>query len=164
MNRFVKQTWLDAGAAESPEWISGGYKAMVRRCFAPGMKELLELKGQLEHVVEYDGCLRDAYSNVDAALDKANWSHAAMGMAGEAGEVLDAVKKYTAYGQELNREHLLEELGDTLFYFVKMCQMLDVRMDEVAEANMGKLAKRYSSGSFSSCEAEQRADKAGGLQ
>lgn len=42
--------------------------------------------------------------------------HAATGIAGEAGEVLDAAKKHWVYERPLDMQNILEELGDIYFY------------------------------------------------
>ena len=72
--------------------------------------------------------------------------HAAAGMAGEAGEVLDLIKKHWVYDKPLDREKLIEELGDELFYYVAMLNLLGVNLDAVIQYNMAKLTKRYPDG------------------
>jgi NTP pyrophosphatase (non-canonical NTP hydrolase) len=86
--------------------------------------------------------------------------HAAAGIAGEGGEVLDCAKKHWAYGQELNRENMIEELGDLEFYMEAMRQLIEVSRVEVIQANMAKLSKRYPEGKFTQEAATVRADKA----
>jgi len=84
--------------------------------------------------------------------------HAAIGIAGEAGEILDAVKKHWVYGKELDRENLIEELGDLIHYYQMMCLVLNIDADVPVEANMVKLRKRYPNG-YSDAAALARADK-----
>lgn len=84
--------------------------------------------------------------------------HAAVGMSGEAGEVLDAVKKHWVYGKELDRENLIEELGDSLFYITAMCNLIGVRLADCIAANMDKLNLRYPQG-YTDAAAIARADK-----
>ena len=86
--------------------------------------------------------------------------HAAVGISGEAGELLDAVKKHWAYGRELDRTNAIEELGDLEFYMTAMRLLLCVSRDEVLQYNAFKLQKRYSSGTYSDAQAQARADKA----
>lgn len=69
--------------------------------------------------------------------------HAAVGVAGESGELLDIVKKHWAYGKELDREHLIEELGDIEFYLEALRQQAGLHRDHIIEANIAKLQKRY---------------------
>ncbi len=91
--------------------------------------------------------------------ENAHALHMAAGIAGEAGELLDAVKKAAIYCKEIDRENVVEELGDLEFYLEGLRQGLHITREEVLEANAVKLSKRYSSGSYSNAQAQQRADK-----
>ena len=42
--------------------------------------------------------------------------HMAMGVVGEFGEIIDAIKKSEIYGKELDKVNLTEEVGDALWY------------------------------------------------
>ena len=85
--------------------------------------------------------------------------HAAIGVAGEAGELLDAVKKVWAYGKPLDRANAVEELGDLEFYMEALRQQIGVSREEVLQANQEKLAKRYPGGVYSDQHAQARLDK-----
>lgn len=95
--------------------------------------------------------------------EKAQLLHGAVGIAGEAGELLDAVKKNTIHGKELDRTNAIEELGDLEFYLEAVRQVLDVSRAEVLEANYKKLGVRYASGTYSDAQSAARADKAGDI-
>lgn len=82
-----------------------------------------------------------------------------MGISGEVGELLDAVKKHVFYKKPLNIEHIIEELGDIEFYMEAFRQCLDIDRRECLQANIDKLLTRYPSGSFSNEDAIARADK-----
>ena len=69
-----------------------------------------------------------------------------MGLNGESGEVIDLVKKHLFHGHDLDRDKIIKELGDVLWYIAEVCSSLDVSIDEVMEKNIEKLAKRYSNG------------------
>ncbi len=69
-----------------------------------------------------------------------------MGLCGESGEAIDLVKKHIAQGHELDREHLLEELGDIAWYLAETAYALDADLEDVFEANIAKLKKRYPEG------------------
>ena len=69
--------------------------------------------------------------------------HMAAGISGEAGEVLDAVKKHFAYGKPLNKPHVIEELGDLMFYINGMLHLLDTEWEDVMRINIAKLEARY---------------------
>jgi NTP pyrophosphatase (non-canonical NTP hydrolase) len=85
--------------------------------------------------------------------------HATIGVAGEAGELLDATKKAWVYNKPLDRDNMVEELGDMFFYFVKTMQMLGVSLNDVIKKNQDKLAKRYPQGVYSDQHAQARLDK-----
>lgn len=86
--------------------------------------------------------------------------HGATGVVGEAGELIDAVKKYCVYNKPLDRENVVEEMGDIEFYLEQIRQNLGITREETLRANMAKLAKRYASGKFTNEAAQARADKA----
>ena len=86
--------------------------------------------------------------------------HMAVGISGEAGELLDAIKKAAIYRKPIDRENVVEELGDLEFYMEGLRQGLGISRDEVLTHNIAKLSKRYSSGSYSDKHAQERADKA----
>ena len=82
--------------------------------------------------------------------------HAGVGISGEAGELLDAIKKSWVYNKPLDRENLKEELGDILFYLTKLASMLGVTVDELCEINRRKLKQRYPSGKYTDKDAQER--------
>lgn len=69
--------------------------------------------------------------------------HAAMGMATEAGEFLDPIKKHLFYGKPLDLVNLREEVGDLLWYIAIACDALDTTIDAEMQRNIAKLRKRY---------------------
>lgn len=85
--------------------------------------------------------------------------HAILGIAGECGELVDAVKKNIIYNKELDVTNVIEELGDMEFYMEQLRQRLNITREETLQANLDKLNKRYSKGSYSDAQAQARADK-----
>jgi NTP pyrophosphatase (non-canonical NTP hydrolase) len=88
--------------------------------------------------------------------------HAAVGVSGEGGELLDAVKKCWIYNKPLSPEvieNLKEEAGDALFYIQHLCNILGCTMQDLINGNIEKLCKRYPQG-YSDKAALARADKA----
>lgn len=71
----------------------------------------------------------------------------------------DAIKKHAIYGKPLDRENVIEELGDLEFYMERIRQIIGVSREETIAANMAKLGKRYSKGTYSNEQAQARADK-----
>jgi len=86
--------------------------------------------------------------------------HMMMGVTGEAGELMDAIKKSVIYRKPLDRINVLEELGDIEFYLEGLRQQLDITRDLVLAANIEKLSKRYEGFKYSDTAAKNRADKA----
>ncbi len=69
-----------------------------------------------------------------------------MGLCGESGEAIDIVKKWLAQGHELDKEHLAKELGDVAWYLAEAATALNIPLEEIFEANIEKLKKRYPEG------------------
>ena len=69
-----------------------------------------------------------------------------MGLCGESGEAIDIVKKWLAQGHELDKERLAKELGDIAWYLAEAATALDISLEEILQANIDKLKKRYPDG------------------
>lgn len=92
-----------------------------------------------------------------SSLD-AHTLHMAVGIAGEAGEIIDSVKKSAIYGLSIDRENLIEELGDLEFYMEGLRQGLGITREECLQHNIVKLTKRYGA-KYSNDAAIARVDK-----
>lgn len=66
-----------------------------------------------------------------------------LGLAGESGEICDLVKKHFCVGNELDKEMLIKELGDVMWYIAEICDAYGFTMQEVAEKNILKLRSRH---------------------
>jgi NTP pyrophosphatase (non-canonical NTP hydrolase) len=85
----------------------------------------------------------------------------AVGINAEGGELMEIVKKMIFQGKpwnEDNRDHLIIELGDVMWYVAQVCLALNISMDEVVLKNVSKLLKRYPEGVFDVSKSEKRAD------
>jgi NTP pyrophosphatase (non-canonical NTP hydrolase) len=71
---------------------------------------------------------------------------AALGLAGEAGEFANMVKKLTAHGHDIPVEVLSEELGDILWYLAEAATACNIKLNELAVQNVEKLRVRYPDG------------------
>jgi len=71
-----------------------------------------------------------------------NLVNAVMGLASESGEVLDEVKKVLFHNKPGNEtaDAIREELGDTLWYFAKCCDLLDISIEDVMIESINKAA------------------------
>ena len=84
---------------------------------------------------------------------------AAVGISAEGGEFMELVKKMVFQGKpwnDANREHLIVELGDVMWYVAQACMALDVSFDDVVERNVEKLKARYPGGEFDVHYSENR--------
>lgn len=72
--------------------------------------------------------------------------NAVMGLCGESGEVIDIVKKHISHGHPLNKEKLVEELGDVAWYLAECAYALGVSLEDVLVGNIAKLKARYPEG------------------
>ena len=84
---------------------------------------------------------------------------AGVGINAEGGEFLEIIKKMVFQGKPWNkdnRDHLIIELGDLLWYVAQATMALNVSFDEVIETNIKKLEKRYPSGAFDIYKSENR--------
>jgi NTP pyrophosphatase (non-canonical NTP hydrolase) len=100
----------------------------------------------------------DIFNQFD--IEKANLVHLVLGLVGEAGELLDAIKKNYAYNKPLDIENVKEELGDIEFYLEGLRQHLGFTREEILEHNLNKLLIRYRQG-YTDHEASNRRDKNG---
>lgn len=69
--------------------------------------------------------------------------HGLIGVTGEVGELASAVEKYVWYNQHFDRNNVVKELGDVLWYVAEMCDAVDIDMEQVMETVINKLRTRY---------------------
>jgi NTP pyrophosphatase (non-canonical NTP hydrolase) len=84
---------------------------------------------------------------------------AGVGINAEGGEFLEIIKKMIFQGKPWNadnKEHLIIELGDLMWYVAQACMALEVSFDEVVARNVKKLEKRYPGGAFDVYYSENR--------
>ena len=88
-----------------------------------------------------------AMKSLNPALNKEEvLLNGTMGLCGEAGEVIDILKKHLSQGHELNKEKMAEELGDVAWYLAETAYALDYDLEEILQMNIDKLKKRYPDG------------------
>ena len=98
------------------------------------------------------------FKNFNPTPSQCELLHAAIGIAGEAGELLDAVRKHVFDGQPLDRDNVIEELGDLCFYLEAAMMNIGIMRPLLQELNMAKLSKRYEGG-YTDQQAQERKDK-----
>lgn len=90
--------------------------------------------------------------------DQAHGLHMAAGICGESGELIDAVKKWAIYQQDLDFENVKEELGDLEFFMEGLRQCVGLSREECLRHNIAKLTARYGD-KYSDQAAKEREDK-----
>ena len=86
---------------------------------------------------------------------------AGVGINAEGGEFLEIIKKMIFQGKPFNKEnkeHLIIELGDLMWYAAQACMALEVTFDDVIARNVKKLEARYPGGAFDVYYSENRAE------
>lgn len=123
------------------------YQNFVDAVTSDASKDFLALS---DRMVELD----EKGANIERLLT------AGVGINAEGGEFLEIVKKMIFQGKpynEDNREHLIIELGDIMWYVAQACMALNTTIDDVVSGNVQKLLKRYPEGTFDAYFSENRA-------
>ena len=84
-------------------------------------------------------------------------TNGALGLGGEAGEVVELVKKHRYHGHALDADAVAKELGDVLWYVAEICSATGLSMEDVAQRNIDKLRARYPEG-FSENRSRERSE------
>lgn len=71
---------------------------------------------------------------------------AAIGLAGETGEVCDMIKKNIFHDKGMDMGAFTKELGDCLFYIADLASKACIPLESVMRANVEKLNARYPKG------------------
>ena len=89
----------------------------------------------------------EAMRTLNPALDiKDVLINSVMGLCGESGEAIDIVKKWLMQGHDLDKEHLIKELGDVAWYLAEAATALDIPLETVFQGNLDKLRQRFPNG------------------
>lgn len=88
------------------------------------------------------------YPNADE-----NYIYPTLGLAGEAGEVAEKIKKIlrdkSGKVDDTDREEIKKELGDVLWYLTQLATELKIPLEDVATGNLTKLYDRMERGKLS---------------
>lgn len=100
-----------------------------------------------------------AMTTLNPALDKKDvLINSVMGLCGESGEAIDIVKKWLMQGHELDKEHLIKELGDVAWYLAEAATALDIPLETVFQGNLDKLHQRFPNGFDTEASVHRRKD------
>jgi NTP pyrophosphatase (non-canonical NTP hydrolase) len=76
-----------------------------------------------------------------------DWLYYALGLVGETGEIAEKIKKaYRDNNGQIDKELMIKELGDVLWYTTLLSEHLGFTIEEVAETNIAKLEDRMKRG------------------
>lgn len=84
--------------------------------------------------------IKTAPENLD---DNELQMNAVIGLVGESAEILDLYKKFKYQGHPFDKEKVIDELGDTLWYANLLIKALSTTWEEVFDSNIKKLRSRY---------------------
>jgi NTP pyrophosphatase (non-canonical NTP hydrolase) len=80
---------------------------------------------------------RDLTSKESAILD---WT---LGIAGEAGEIIDEIQHIIFHKQNRDIMELAKEIGDCFWYLTALCAELGISIEDILELNVAKLNYRH---------------------
>jgi NTP pyrophosphatase (non-canonical NTP hydrolase) len=86
-------------------------------------------------------CVRDGQLSVEE--DVLQLLHGAMGISTEAGELMDAVKRFLIYGKPVDVTNIMEEIGDLFWYMSLIARCCGFTFEEAKAKNIAKLRARY---------------------
>lgn len=90
--------------------------------------------------------LYKAVSNFNITGENTRLLEGVMGMAGEAGECVELLKKHLFQGHDLDREHMAKEIGDVAWYVALAADALGFTLDDILQMNIEKISGRYPDG------------------
>lgn len=97
---------------------------------------------QITNFNDYGGFVR----TMKAYPEKHAIVYPALGLVGEAGEISEKVKKWLRGDKPLDKEAILKELGDPLWYIASLADDLGFTLQDVVDANVEKLSSRKERG------------------
>ncbi len=132
----------------------------ITRCCRPGLsvarfalaKGIMEKSESFMDIVEYT---KEVHRTCDIQDRRELLTLAALGIAGEAGEVVDIIKKVLYHAHELDTLALCTEVGDLLWYITLLCETSGFTLENVMQTNVEKLRQRYPQG-FDPQRSQQR--------
>ena len=102
---------------------------------------------------------KSAMKTLNPMLDKKDvLINSVMGLCGESGEAIDIVKKWLMQGHDLDKEHLIKELGDIAWYLAEAATALDVPLETVLQGNLDKLRQRFPNGFSTEASVHRKKD------
>ena len=102
---------------------------------------------------------KSAMTTLNPTLDRKDvLINSVMGLCGESGEAIDIVEKWLMQGHDLDKEHLIKELGDIAWYLAEAATALDVPLGTVLQGNLDKLRQRFPNGFSTEASVHRKKD------
>lgn len=101
---------------------------------------------KITELLEYDEFVDKRWVNDHTFIE--DIAHASLGLCGEAGEVAEHIKKFIRGDGALSTDKVCLELGDTLYYLVKVAHLNGFRLADIISANTRKLEGRAHRGTI----------------
>jgi len=103
----------------------------------------METKEYIQNAIKTESRDFSAIGQRLQSVENQRLLHGGIGLATEAGEFLDAIKKHVFYGKEIDKVNLREEMGDLFWYCAIIADELGVDFKDVMQRNITKLKTRY---------------------
>ena len=132
------------------------YTKVIGNTIQQLLDSVKEFESQKEDATPFMAHAERTWNIKTGALEQL--ANAAMGLAGESGEVVDLLKKNLFHGTDVSCEQIAEELGDVLYYVATIARQVGYTMEEIEAINREKLEIRFPEG-FSPEAANRRADE-----
>ena len=98
--------------------------------------------------LDFDSYQKQANELISEEGKKDLLLNAVLGLSGEAGACADLVQKSRFQGHPFDPEKMKSELGDVLWYIAEAASGLNITLEEIAQANLDKLHKRFGGSRF----------------
>lgn len=111
--------------------------------------ELVLLESEDNRIITFNEYQEDAVrtiTGISASHDDNLLLEGVMGLNGEAGEVIELVKKHIFQCHELDKEKIAEELSDCLWYLTASAKAVGYTLEDIAALNIQKRKSRYPQG------------------
>jgi NTP pyrophosphatase (non-canonical NTP hydrolase) len=127
---------------------SGKFHPIQKRLFTEIVDNCADALSELDWLkkaIFYGKDLDTARGNPALLLDphRARVLHGVVGIATEAGELLEALRDHVEHGKPLDPVNLREELGDLMWYMAILCRALGTDFETEQKRNIAKLTARY---------------------
>lgn len=94
----------------------------------------------------FDDYQNQALKTARPKTEKNELFHLLLGLVGESGEIAEKMKKlvrdHDSDEAKIDRQDIKKELGDVLWYVAVLADYLDIKLEDVADHNVAKLADR----------------------